>query len=381
MKVKAVVLRALGLPRPYAETRPLQVEDLDLDPPGAGELLIRIAAAGICHSDLSVVDGSRPRPVPLALGHEGAGIVEAVGPGVRDVREGDHVVLAFVPSCGFCRECTGGRPALCPAAAIANAEGRLLAGGRRLHRSGTDIHHHLGVSAFAEYAVVSRGSAVVVPDGVPLAVAVLFGCAVLTGAGAVLETAGLRAGESAAVFGLGGVGLSAVMGAAVAGAYPIIGVDPIAAKRDLARELGADAVFSPEDAEEGIRDLTHGGARYAFETAGRTTALEAAYRSTARGGTTVAIGLPDPTLTVSLPAASFVADSRSMVGSYMGSTVPQRDIPRLLALWSAGRLPVERIHSGSLALADVNLGMDALAAGAAVRQIIKPHGLAGSTAT
>lgn len=373
MKIRAVVLQELGRPRPYAETTPLHVEELDLDPPGAGELLVRVVAAGICHSDLSVVNGSRPRPVPLALGHEAAGIVAEVGPGVKDVRDGDQVVLTFVPSCGLCRECSSGRPALCPAAAAANADGQLLGGGRRLHRLDSDVHHHLGVSAFAEYAVVSRGSAVVVPHSVPPTTAVLFGCAVLTGAGSVLETAAVRPGESAAVFGLGGVGLSAIMGAAVAGAFPIVGVDPIASKRELARRLGADAVFSPEEAAQGIRELTGGGVRYAFETAGSVTVLESAYLSTARGGTTVAVGLPDPARTFAFPAASFVAESRAIVGSYMGSAVPQRDIPRLLALWSAGRLPVEHLRSGSLGLSEINLGMDALASGAAVRQIVEPH--------
>lgn len=372
MRIQAAVLETVGTPPPYAETRPLRIEELDLDPPGTGELLVRIMAAGICHSDLSVVDGSRLRPVPMALGHEAAGVVEEVGDGVTDIRSGDRVVLTFVPSCGICAECTGGRPALCPAAASANTAGCLLGGGRRLHRDGHEIHHHLGVSAFADHAVVSRRSAVVVPPEVPFETAALFGCAVLTGVGAVLETAGLRSGESAAVFGLGGVGLSAVMGAAVAGAQPIVGVDPFPERRALALELGAHAACSPDEAEEAIRHLTGGGARHTFETAGRAPAFEAAYRSTARGGTTVAVGLPDPAATVALSTASLVAEGRTIVGSYMGSTAPQRDIPRLLGLWSAGKLPVERLHSGSLGLADINAGMDALATGRAVRQVVTP---------
>ncbi len=372
MRIRAVVLETIGSAGPYAETRPLRVEELELDPPGTGELLVRIVAAGICHSDLSVVDGSRPRPVPLALGHEAAGVVEAVGGAVHDVAPGDHVVLTFVPSCGACRECSSGRPALCAAAALANGEGRLLAGGRRLHADGREIHHHLGVSAFAEYAVVSRRSAVVVPADVPLEVAALFGCAVLTGVGAVVETARVRAGESVAVFGLGGVGLTAIMGAVVAGAHPVIGVDPVGERRELALELGADAAYAPGEAEEGIRELTRGGAQYTFETAGRTAAFEGAYRSTARGGTTVAVGLPDPGATVSLATASLVGDGRTIVGSYMGSTAPQRDVPRLLGLWQAGRLPVERLLSGTLGLDDVNAALDALASGRAVRQIVLP---------
>jgi len=373
MKIRAAVLDAIGTPAPYAETHPLRVEELDLDPPGTGELLVRIMAAGICHSDLSVIDGSRPRPVPLALGHEAAGVVEEVGDGVRDVKSGDHVVLTFVPSCGICSECASGRPGLCGTAARANTDGCLLGGGRRLHRDGHEVHHHLGVSAFADYAVVSRRSAVIVPREIPLEIAALFGCAVLTGAGAVLETASVHPGESAAIVGLGGVGLAAIMGAVVAGAYPIVGIDPVAERRALALELGATAVFSPEEAEEATRDLTNGGARYTFETAGKSAAFETAYRSTTRGGTTVAVGLPHPESTVSLSSASIVAEGRTIVGSYMGSTAPQRDVPRLMGLWAAGRLPVERLHSGSIRLDDVNEAMDALASGRAVRQVIVPE--------
>ena len=375
MRIQAAVLGALGTPAPYVETMPLRIEELELDPPGPGELLVRIMAAGICHSDLSVIDGSRPRPVPMALGHEAAGVVEEVGPGVLDVREGDHVVLTFVPSCGACSECSGGRPALCAVALRSNTEGSLLGGGRRLHRHGDGghVHHHLGVSAFAEYAVVSRRSAVIVPPEVPFEIAALFGCGVLTGVGAVLETAGVRPGESAAIFGLGGVGLSALMGAVVAGAHPIVGVDPVAGRRAQALELGADAVFAPDEAIEAIRELTGGGARYTFETAGKLPALEGAYASTGRGGTTVAVGLPHPSASLAVPAAGLVAEGRTMIGSYMGSAAPQRDVPRLLGLWRAGKLPVDRLHTGTLALADVNAGMDALASGRVVRQVLAPH--------
>ncbi|HWN23461.1 MAG TPA: alcohol dehydrogenase catalytic domain-containing protein, partial [Gaiellaceae bacterium] len=278
------MLRELGRPRPYADSRPLEVEELELEAPRDGELLIRVGAAGLCHSDLSVVDGTRPRPVPMALGHEAAGVVEAIGPGVGDVRAGDHVVLSFVPGCGLCAECAGGEPILCAAAAAANGEGRLLGGGTRLRSNGDAVHHHLGVSAFSERIVVARPSAVVVDPSVPLDVAALFGCAVVTGVGAVLNTARVRPGESVAVFGLGGVGLAAVMGAALAGASPIVAIDPVASKRELALELGADEALAPGEIDE-LR------VRHAFEAAGRPAVLEAAYRATTRGGTTVAIGL------------------------------------------------------------------------------------------
>ncbi len=375
MKTTAAVLRAVADRRPYGESRPMSVEEVELGAPRPGELLVRIEAAGVCHSDISVVDGSRVRPLPMALGHEAAGVVEQVGAGVRDVSRGDHVVLTFVPSCGLCAECSSGRPALCIPAAAANGAGTLLHGPSLLRdRDGRLIHHHLGVSGFARHAVVARESAVVVPGDVPLATAALFGCAVLTGAGAVLNTAAVRPGQSVAVFGLGGVGLASVMGAVVASAWPIAAVDPVEAKRNLALELGATAAFAPEEAEKGIRDLTGGGAEVCFEAAGVPAVLEAAFRATRRGGTAVAMGLPHPSKTLSLPALAFAGMGQALIGSYMGSSAPQRDIPRYLALWKAGRMPVERLQSAALPLDRINEAFESLAAGVAVRQVLHPHG-------
>jgi alcohol dehydrogenase len=375
MKTVAAVLRAVTDQRPYTASRPMQLEEVELLDPRAGELLVRVEAAGVCHSDLSVVDGSRIRPLPMALGHEAAGVVEAVGPGVRDVSPGDHVVLAFVPSCGLCAECSSGRPALCTPAAAANGSGALLHGPSLLRdRDGKLVHHHLGVSGFARHAVVARESAVVVPKDVPLPTVALFGCAVLTGAGAVLNTAGVRPGQSVAIFGLGGVGLAAVMGAAVAGAWPIVAVDPVEAKRRLALELGATQAFAPEEAEKAIKDLTRGGAEVGFEAAGVPAVLEAAFRSTRRGGTTVAMGLPHPSRTLTLPALAFAGEGRTLSGSYMGSAAPQRDVPRYMALWKAGRMPVDRLQSAAMPLEKINDAFEALAAGAAVRQVLLPHG-------
>jgi alcohol dehydrogenase len=362
---RAAVLHDLGAARPYAESRPLTVEELELEEPGPGELLVRVAAAGLCHSDLSVVDGSRPRPLPMALGHEAAGVVEAAGPGVTDVRAGDHVVLTFVPSCGLCAECAAGEPVLCERAAAANGAGELLGGGRRLRRGDEAVNHHLGVSAFSERIVVARPSAVVVDPAVPLEIAALFGCAVVTGAGAVLHTAGTRPGDSAAVFGLGGVGLAAVLGAALAGADPITAIDPVERKRELALELGATQALHPDEVG-GLR------VRHAFEAAGQPAVLEAAYRATARGGTTVAIGLPHPDRELTLNALSLVAESRTLKGSYLGSAVPQRDIPRFVSLWQAGRLPVEKLRAGTIGLDGLNGALDALADGEVVRQIVVP---------
>lgn len=373
MKIAAAVLREVAAPPPYTASRPLAVQEVNLDPPGAGELLVRIEAAGVCHSDLSVVDGNRPRPVPMVLGHEAAGVVEEVGAGVDDVAPGDHVVLTFVPACGLCSACAGGRPALCPRAAVANAEGRMLGGGRRLHGTSGDLHHHLGVSGFAERAVVARGSAVALPPGVPFDVAALFGCAVLTGVGAILNTAAVHPGESVVVFGLGGVGLAAVLGARLAGAYPVVAVDPVATKRELARELGADDAVAPADAEQAVFDRLDRGADHTIEAVGQTEVLTTAYRLTRPGGTTVAVGLAHPDARMTISPVSLVGEARRLVGSYLGEAVPQRDIPRLVALWRAGRLPVERLHTGTLPLSDVNEAMDALAGGAVIRQILDPR--------
>src|SRR5512137_3104958 len=299
MKTVAAVLRSVTEARPYGTSQPMKLEEVELGAPRAGELLIRVGAAGVCHSDISVVDGSRVRPLPMALGHEAAGVVEEVGPGVRDVKPGDHVVLTFVPSCGSCGECSSGRPALCTPAAAANGAGTLLHGGSVItDADGKPVHHHLGVSAFARHAVIARESAVVVPHDVPLATAALFGCAVLTGAGAVLNTAGVRPGQSVAIFGLGGVGLASVIGAVVANAWPIVAVDPVKAKRDLAMQLGATAALSPEEAEAGVKELTHGGAEVTFEAAGVPAVMEAAFRATRRGGSTISMGLPHPSRTV-----------------------------------------------------------------------------------
>ncbi|SED63375.1 alcohol dehydrogenase catalytic domain-containing protein [Streptomyces melanosporofaciens] len=373
MRTTAAVLRAAGSKRPYTTTSPLGIEQLALDAPGAGELLVNIRAAGVCHSDLSVVTGHRVRPLPMALGHEAAGVVADVGPGVSDVAVGDHVVLAFVPSCGACGYCEEGRPALCEAGGAANAAGRLLGGGGRLHdASGTEIKHHLGVSGFAEYAVVDRSSAVVVDKDVPFDVAAVLGCAMLTGFGAVRNTAGVSPGESVAVLGLGGVGQAAVLGAVSCGAWPIVAVDPVADKRALAVALGATHACEPGEAEGLLRELTGGGSRWVFEAAGISAVMEHAFALTRRGGTAVSVGLPAPDAKVTLPALAFAGEAKTFAGSYMGSSVAQRDIPLLIGMWREGKLPVERLVSGVLPLQEINTAFEELAAGRAVRQLLHP---------
>ncbi len=372
MRITAAVLDRMKAPVPYRISKPLRLTELELAPPRPGELLVRIDAAGLCHSDLSVVNGDRPRPLPMALGHEACGTVEAVGEGEPRFAPGDRVVLAFLPACGSCPTCAAGQGFMCAEGARANGEGRLLLGGHRLSEAGRPIFHHLGVSAFATHAVVDRRSAVKVPADIPPHIAALFGCAVLTGVGAVLNTAGLRAGEGLVVFGLGGVGLAAVLGGVVGGANPILGVDPVEGKRALAMRIGARLAVAPADVEAAVRELLPGGADVAVETVGRSTALAAAYTATRRGGRTVSVGLPPPTEPLPVTQLSLVGEGKALIGSYMGSSIPSRDVPRYIALWRAGRLPVEALLTSVNPLGEINALMDELASGNAVRQIVLP---------
>ena len=372
MRIKAAMLREMGLPRPYAQSRPLAIVEVDLDGPGRGEVLVKIRAAGLCHSDLSVIDGSRRRPMPMVLGHEAAGIVEAVGEGVADLAAGDHVVLVFMPSCGRCLPCATGRPALCEPGAKANGAGTLLRGTRHLEIACEPVSHHLGVSAFSEYAIVSQESCVKVDRSLPFEQAALFGCAVLTGVGAVVNTAKVPPGSSVGVVGLGGVGLSCVLGAVISGARQIVAVDLSDDKLALARDLGATHGVNAgsKTAAQEIRDLSGGGVEFFFEMAGAVPALELAYAATARGGTTVTGGLPHPERMLSIAAVSLVAEERTLKGSYIGSCVPRRDLPRYVSLFLGGRMPVDRLLTHRLALEDINAGFDRLHDGSGVRQVI-----------
>ena len=373
MKITAAVLREIGRPAPYAQSMPLSLEQVELDAAGPGEVLVRIRAAGLCHSDLSVIDGNRPRPMPMVLGHEAAGIVEQVGVGVTGLARGDHVVAAFVPSCGHCGPCDAGRPALCEPGFAANSAGTLLAGARRLHDARGEVNHHLGVSGFADHAVLAANSLVRVPGDLPFAEAALFGCAVITGVGAVVNTAAMPRGASVAVVGLGGVGLASLLAARMLDAEHIVAIDMNDAKLATARELGATAAVNAADpdAADKVRDLTRGGVAFAFEMAGAARAFELAYRITRRGGTTVSAGLSHPDQRFSLPHLGLVAEERTIKGSYLGSCVPSRDIPRYIDWYRAGRLPVNRLLSERIRLEDINGAFDRLAAGASIRQVIE----------
>lgn len=372
MRVRSAVLREMGAAEPYAESRPLEIAELELDPPGPGELLVRVRAAGLCHSDLSVINGSRPRVMPMALGHEATGEVVGTGSGVSGFAAGDHVVLAFVPACGECEPCRAGRAALCEPGAAANHAGTLLSGERRLATpEGEAINHHLGVSAFSDHIVVSEASAVKVDPELPFEIAALFGCAVLTGVGAAVNAARIEPGQRVAVFGLGGVGLSALLGAVLQGAGTIVAVDVVADKLELARELGAtDTIEAGPGAVAAIRELTAGGADHAIETVGSARVLTDAYDATRRGGTTTTVGLPDPSQMLSIPAVSLVAEERVLRGSYLGSSVPARDLPKFIDLHRQGKLRVERLLTHRIALDEINEGFDRLARGEAVRQAV-----------
>lgn len=373
MKTRAAVLYEMAKSRPYAMSAPLVVEDLDLEGPGTGEVLVEVVGAGLCHSDLSTINGSRPRPMPMVLGHEASGVVREVGPGVVGLTPDDHVVFSFVPMCGRCLNCATGRPALCEAGMASNLAGTLLSGATRFSKKGKPVLHHLGVAGFSQYTVAAQESLVKVGRDVPLAKAALFGCAILTGIGAVTNTAKVSPGQPVAVFGLGGVGLSAVMGAKLAGASPIIAVDTLPAKFELAKTLGATHTLNPKqgDVVAAIRDLTGGGVEFAFEAVGSASVLATAYESVRRGGMAISVGLPDPSEKLAIQAVSLAGQEKGVRGSYMGSAVPRRDVPRLIGLYQNGVLPIDALISPAIQLTDINIGFDRLAEGSAIRQLVQ----------
>lgn len=372
MKTRAAVLVENKRPKPYAQSKPVEVTEVDLDPPGEGEVLVEMKAAGVCHSDLSVVNGSRDRPVPLVLGHEAAGVVQEVGSGVKKFKSGDRIVFAFLPSCGSCGPCMSGRPSSCEPGHAANASGRLLSGETRLSLNGKPIGHQAGVSCFAEYAVASERSLIKIEDSLSMEEASLFSCAVMTGVGAVLNTAQMPPGATVGIVGLGGVGLNALLAAKMMGAEKIIAIDPLDSKLALARQLGATHTFNANDPDcvEGAREVTQGGVDYAFEVAGTVDAMDITFRITRRGGMSVSSGLSHPEHKFTLSHTVMVAEERTIKGSYMGSCIPARDIPRYISMYQRGLLPVDKLISAKIGLDDINEAFDTLDAGETIRQII-----------
>ena len=373
MKIKAAVLNQMGVARPYDNSKPLLIEEIELDHPGKDEVLVKVRAAGLCHSDLSVIDGNRPRQTPMVLGHEAAAEVVETGEGVTELSVGDHVVFSFIPVCGHCMPCVKARPALCENGFAANNKGMLLGDSVRLfNKQRQPVHHHMGVSAFAEYAVVSSKSVIRIDRSLQFEIAALFGCAVMTGVGAVINTARLQLGQTVLITGLGGVGFAALLGALGAGASKVVVADLNNEKLDLALELGADHAINSSHANalEEIIDLTNGGVDIGLEFAGAISALEFTYQATARGGKTVTAGLPHPSKTIQIPVTKLVAEERTLQGSYIGSCIPARDIPAYISLYQAGRLPVDKLMTHRLHLNDINAGFERLAKGEAIRQII-----------
>jgi S-(hydroxymethyl)glutathione dehydrogenase/alcohol dehydrogenase len=364
--VKAAICFGIG--------EPLRVEDVALDPPRADEVLVRVAAAGVCHSDYSVLTGVMPARLPCVLGHEGAGVVEETGAGVTHVRAGDRVVLSWVTQCGQCFYCRAGEPHLCAVGGKINQHFRMPDGSTRLRHDGVELQAFSALGALAERVVAPARAVVRIDDDFPLRTAALVGCAVTTGVGAVLNTAAVKAGSSVAVFGAGGgVGLNAVQGAVLAGAARVIAVDMGAPKLELARAFGAtDAVdASAQDPPAAIRELTEGrGADYAFEAVGRKASIETAYASVRRGGTCVVIGIGSRQEEVALSTYFLPVLGKRLVGCWYGSADVHRDVPRFLELHRAGKLKLDELVRRTYALQDVNQAFDDLAQGGAGRGLV-----------
>ena len=369
----ARAIRAAVLERPGSVVR---IEDVTLDEPRDGELLVRMLASGVCHSDLHVRDGEWERPGPIVIGHEGAGVVEAVGPGVADpgagIRAGGLVALAWTVPCGRCRSCRGGRTWECPDSP--SYAHRMADGTSRLHRSdGRDLLSYCSIGTMAEAQVVSAVAAVPMPDGTPPEVAALIGCCVATGVGAVTKTVPVEPGSSVAVIGLGGVGLSAVMGAALAGASTIVAVDRNPAKLDLARDVGATVTVPAGDADAtlaAIRDATGGGADVCVEAIGLTATIELAIASVPAGGTALLVGMTRFGARASFEVFPFVDGGRRIVGSNYGSAVPAVDFPRYARLFLEGRLPIDRLVTDRIGLDGVEAAFERMRRGDGVRSVI-----------
>jgi NDMA-dependent alcohol dehydrogenase len=359
----------------YEAKQPLRVEDVELDGPRDGEVLVRIGAAGVCHSDYHFMNGDIPIGLPCVLGHEGAGVVEEVGRGVTAIRPGDHVVLLFRAGCGRCEFCSRGRPALCWMAGQLRSTGRLLDGTSRLRRGDAEIKHFLGVSCFAERTVVPEQGVVRIPEDVSLEVAALVGCAVMTGVGAVMNTARVTPGAPVLVVGAGGIGLNCIMGATLVGAHPIIAADLVDAKLETAMEFGATHAVNAgaRDLVEAVRELTGGeGVDFSFEAIGSPRAMAQAFQAVRRGGVATAVGIAPFGSELSINAGELVYQEKTLQGSYYGSTRPHADMPRLLDLYRAGRLPLDRLISRRYPLERVNEAYDALLAGEVARSVLVP---------
>jgi Zn-dependent alcohol dehydrogenase len=366
MKIRAAVLPGVG--------RPFELAELELDPPRAGEALVRLHASGVCHSDQNAIDGTATSPCPAVLGHEGAGVVLEVGPGVTRIRPGQHVALSWAPACGRCEECLRELTHLCSEAWPAMGTGGLMDSTTRLSRDGEPVYHYSFLSTFADHAVVPERSVVPIADDVPFEVAGLVGCAVTTGVGAVWFSARVRPGDRVAVVGCGGVGLSAIMGAAAVGAAPIVAVDVSHEKLEAALSFGAtDAVLAESDPDataERVREVSGGGVDYAIEATGRPEAMRCAFLATRARGAAVLIGIPRADAVVELPALSIPRMERRVIGSLYGSARPPRDFGLILDQYRRGRLPLDRLISHRLPLDEIEQAFGLLRSGTALRAVL-----------
>jgi S-(hydroxymethyl)glutathione dehydrogenase / alcohol dehydrogenase len=356
----------------YELKTPLKVEDVDLEKPKSGEVLVKIFANGVCHSDYSVIHGVLRSPLPVVIGHEGAGIVQEVGPGVSLVKPGDHVVLSFAPYCGHCYYCAIGRPVLCMNMRLTMGKGVLLDGTSRLKKNGKNLYHMAGLSSFAEMAVVSEVSCIKIADDVPLDKACLVGCGVMTGVGAAINTAKVQPGTSTVVIGCGGVGLNVIQGCALAGAGTIIAVDLLDNKLEYAKQFGATHTINPsrEELVKTVRSLTEGrGADYAFEVIGLSKTIEQAYACARQGGETIVVGAPSREDMVTIPASSLLTE-KVLKGSVYGSCRPRVDMPKLIDLYMKKKLKIDELVTRTYSLDGINEAMTALEQGEVARSVV-----------
>ena len=359
----------------FEPNTPLQIEDVALQDPRANEVLVRIAASGVCRSDYHLVTGATQHPTPVVLGHEGAGVVEAVGPEVKRVQPGDHVVLSWVPMCGECFYCRNGLPAQCATSIAPLWDGVMLDGTSRLSLGAQTLYHYTALATFAEQAVVPEACCVPIRKDVPLKSAALIGCAVTTGVGAVVRRAQMIPGSSVAVFGCGGVGLNVVQAAALSGADPIIAVDIASDKLAMAKTFGATHVLNASDAQldpvEAIRALTEGrGADYTFEAIGLPAVMQQAINAARRGGTIVLVGLGPHGETIDLEAGVFTRSDKVLTSAYYGMTDPMRDMPMFLDWYLAGKLKLDELVTRTYVLDDITQAFEAMLAGKVARSVI-----------
>ena len=365
MKAKAAVLFEVG--------QKLDLREVEVEPPRSGEVLIKMAAAGICHSDLHVMTGHLAAPLPAILGHEGSGIVAAVGPGVTHLRPGDHVIPLWRLSCGVCEYCSDNRPALCAEGLQIRMTGRLLDGSTRFKLDGKEIKHFAGVSSFSEYSVIPERAVLKIPEDFPLDKAALLGCGVITGVGAVFNAARVKPGSSVAVIGTGGVGINVIQGAAIAGAEKIIAVDLLPSKLEFARKFGATHTINARESNpvEAIRALTAGrGVDYAFEVIGLPATIRQAYDSLKKRGLAVVVGVTPMTAEVSVPIMPLVFEERTLTGSIYGSSRPVIDIPLLINLYQAGKLKLDELLTRRYLFSQINEAYEALERGEGLRSVV-----------